>query len=442
MANTHTTLAQAKSQLAARLGDTSKVFWTDGELEVYLIEALRVWGAASLQWIERGLLTPIDDQAFYDLPSSVSGSLITQIVLDQDLAKVIEYHFMEPPTPSSWTGSEQFTLLDIQNALQGRLNEFLLEAGYGLSTYSVIVTSGTEFVSLPDTTVEVVRAVWKTLDGEYKPLSQSDPFQNQYSFPSWAQNPGVPMTYSTVARSPLRLQLVPETIDNGTLELVVISTGTALDLTTGVLLGIPDDLAWVIKWGAIADLLTKDGTARDDPRAQYAERRWKEGIELAKLYPSFISARADNRLIRVAALEDMDTIVPRWQESNDSPQTDIIPCGYDLIALYPVPDNTATQITLDVARKAVLPASDSDYIDVGRDFIGTILDYAQHLATFKLGGVEFMETASYYDKMVAMAALQNSRLMAQASMFEALIQSSELEDIAKPRFKEAGDGLR
>ena len=42
--------AAAKAQLAARLYDAGEVFWTDTEIGLYLIEALRTWQALTAFW--------------------------------------------------------------------------------------------------------------------------------------------------------------------------------------------------------------------------------------------------------------------------------------------------------------------------------------------------------------------------------------------------------
>jgi hypothetical protein len=428
---THTTLSQAKAQLADRLFDSDSSFWVDSELKVYIVEALRCWAAAALPFRTRGSLTTIEDERYYDLPSSVSNNLLSQTITDLSLAQAIEYHLIEPLTSGAWTGSEEFSLEGIQAALQNRLNRFILEVGFRYSYDTIEVGAEQELITLPDSTIEVVRAEWIASDGTVTPLWESDSLQSQHLFPSGPQQIGTPATYSEAESAPLRLSISPMAAETGSLGLVTISSHPALDLTDAQLLTIPDDLAWIIKWGALANLLTD----KQDSRAAYCDRRWQEGIELAKIYPSVLLARVDDTLVSTSALADLDSLVPGWPNISGTPST-VSMVSYDLMALYPVPDSTSPAITLDVVTKATVPEEDDDYIQIPREYLSIILDYAQHLALFKVGGADFEASSQTYDRIIQAASLQNARLLAQSAYFEALRGQTRLENERLPRKKE------
>jgi hypothetical protein len=439
MAYADITLAQMKTQLSIRLGDPSKVFWTDAELEVYVKEALRTWGALTLYWRDRGLISTVANQAYYHLPSAVGGSLLTQTLSDVSVATTLEYHLMEPPTPSFWSGSELYTLADLEEALQNRLTQFVLETGLGLQRSEQVVVQGQSEVLLDDAVMEVRRVWWRTFDGAYKPVIRTDEHRLDYSLPTRTVDFGTPAAYSVATSEPLSLTLAPAPADQGRVQLLTINAGTPVDLDIGgeeedeVILAIPDDLGWVIKWGALADLFSKDGPARDMIRAEYCERRWREGIETAKIYPSVLAARSQDKPIPVTTLYALDMTLPNWQSGTGTPVS-MAMAGYELAALYPIPSAADMSITVDVVRKAPIPTTDSAFLQIGQEHYGILLDYAQHLALIKVGGEEFQSSTQLYDRMVRAASLQNSRLLAQAEKFDALRKRTSAEEEKRIRF--------
>jgi hypothetical protein len=434
MSYTHTTLAEAKVQLSERLGDPDMVFWTDSELEAYVVEAIRTWAAAAIPFRDRGTLATVAGQAFYST-TAISGNLLTQTLTDLSLAQQIERHLMEPVTSGSWTGTEEFTLSKVQAALQNRLNQLILEVGFCYSESSQTIPAGTERVDLPDSTVEVIRAEWEGSDGSRTPLWKTDGLQSQRLFPTWPQNTGIPITYSELDASPLQLSLVPTPQETGTLHLVTASTHAALDLTAGVTLTIPDDLGWVVKWGALADLLSSN-RGGDAQRADYCEMRWKQGLEIARAYPSIILARVNEIPAALLPVFDLDSLVPGWSATSGDPTT-VSMVSYDLVALYPVPTAVTSPITIDVVRKAPLPSSDADYIQISRETLAALLDYAQHLALFKEGGRRFAESMAQYDRLVQMALTQNEILRARAPYLDMATDQTRQQEERQVRRKEA-----
>src|SRR5208282_926816 len=111
------------------------------------------------------------------------------------------------------------------------------------------------------------------------------------ALPSWETNAATPEMYSTIVSPPLTVQLGPVPINTGQLDIVPVNIGPALNPAAGAtVLGIPDDLSWVVKMGALADLLGTDGLPRDPDRAKYCEDRWQQGCELARINPTIINA--------------------------------------------------------------------------------------------------------------------------------------------------------
>src|SRR5438309_1064099 len=396
----HTTYTGLKTSLSERLADTAKTFWTDTELGLYLTEALRTFGLLSGFWRARGALRTIANTVFYDITTQTYGSptlqaLLGSTVTDRDIIQQLQYHLVESASDQTqWLGTEQFIYNDIVKAVQQRLNQFLADTGIVVTRSLVAVASppiGRQ--QLTDTIIDIRRAAWLGASplNYYVPLWREDERTLTAANQGWSVNPDGPDAYSILGPPPLQLQLSPIPVASGQLELLTVSTGTALNpASSATALGIPDDLAPAIKWGALADLLGKDGIARDPVRAYYCEQRYQIYVRLARVLPVILHAGLNGVPLIPATLQEMDAAEPNWESVTASPfnpVADVIIAAPNLIALNPVPD-TLYSVTLDVVRKTPT-YSDADQVQIGREQLDAILDYAEHLALFKVGGAEW-----------------------------------------------------
>ena len=434
MAYAQTTFGDAKTQLSQILGDPGFVFWSNDELGTYIIEALRTWGAASLYWRERGVFNTTSGVPFYDVTTLIP-TLLGNTVTDTEIVKSIQYKLCEPATGNSWTGTDMFTLDQVTTAIERRRNQFLVETGMaGMVNYQI--SSGMPAngrVPLRDTTIDVRRVAFQQIGGtSWVTLWRSDEWaMGAATANSWSQTPALPSAYSILAPPPLTLQLGPVPQATGTLDLLTIDSGASLNPAAGVILGIPDDFAWVIEFGAMSDLLGPDAQTRDTPRAAYCQSRWEEGVALARIYASVVQMQVNGVPVFISALQSLDAGNPTWQASSGQP-TIAAAAGLQLFALSPVPD-AAYGISADVVRRAPIPAVDGDFLQIGREELDGILRYAEHLAAFKMGGEEFMGTKIQYDGFIKPASLYNDRLRANASNFEVLTDRSQIEASRRPR---------
>lgn len=434
MAYTHTTLSQAKSQLARLLHDTGNVHWVDAELGVYLDEALRTWGVGAAYWRERGVFNTVAGTAFYDLSTELSA-LRGYSVTDTNLVRDIQYHLLEPATGSSWTGTEQFTLQQVTDALQRRRDQWLVETGLVMDHFLQNVAGVPDGrVTYSDNVIDVRRLAWLESDGVYTPLWRDDEVGALGFNLGWMQEPGTPHAYSVVVVPPLTVQLINTPLSTGRLDTVAVRSGAALNPAGGVVMGVPDDFTPYVKWGALADLLGKDGQAYDPQRAAYCEQRWSEGLELAKVATVVLQTMVNGVVKPMSALYELDAFDPNWQNTSDRPET-VAMAGLHLMVLSDVPD-AVYGMAVDVVRNAPIPADDDDYLEVGREELEAIVAYAQHLASFKMGGEEFEATKQHYERFFKLAALRNGRLRAAARNFTVLHDRSRVEEGGRPRVEE------
>jgi hypothetical protein len=424
--------------LAALLTDTTNAYWLDAELGVYLIEALRTFGSLTQFWSDRGVFQATAGQAFYDLPTVLqngSGEFIRSYnVTDANLVNTIEYHLLEPVT-IPWTGTAQFTLADVVAGLQRRRDQFLIETGSVISqsTLPVPPTPIGRF-TLPDTVIALRRMTWTTPEGYVSYVWRSDEWAGTAYSRLWNLDPkSPPDTWSMALSSPLTVQFLPPPSDSGNIQVLTVDAGAALN-ASGVLMGIPDDFTWIAKFGALSDLLNKDGPGRDPLRAEYCEKRYQDGIKIATAAAagnsSVMQARINDEVVWSDSLYEVDAARPNWQNQQKTPDNATV-AGLNLMALANIPD-AVYGVTVDVVRNAVIPVLDSDPIQLGREEFDAVIGYAQHLACFKLGGAEFMASMPLYERFMRLAGAYNETVQALVRFEDPLEDRAAREESENP----------
>lgn len=439
MAFTHTLFSTAKTYLAERLGDTGKVYWTDTELGLYIKEALQTWGMLTGYWRDTGLVSTVSGTAFYDistLQNSAVESLLSYTTTDTDLTTVIQYHLLEPATGTTWTGSEQFTLADVTGALTRRRDMLLVEADARISRSTQAIASADRTFTMPQTTLALKRLAWTNAAGSttYALFPEDINSQRNYST-SFLNTPDIPISYSSASVEPIEFVIAPPPNQDGTLDYLVVQSGATLT-AQGVAVGVPDDMCWVVKWGAMADLLGREGPGQDLSRSYFCERRYRMGIELAKVYPTVINAQINGIDLSLESIASLDRYNVNWQSTTAVPQFVASLRNYIAVANAP---NAIFSIRLDVVRKAPLPTGDNTYIQIGKEYLNSILDYAEHIAAFKCGGEEFRHTLRAADSFFAAALSYNQRLAATNPGLVELIRQSMKDDYVLPPEKNTGN---
>jgi hypothetical protein len=418
-----------KQQLAQRLSITltATSFWTDTELGLILAEALRTYGSITQFWKERGVFNTVAGTPFYDLTLQLPA-LLGQTLTDRDMILQLQYALMENKgisSQSSWLGTEQFTLDDLTQALQRRRNQLLVETGIMLTnSQPAVPPSPIGRVPLDQSVIDVRWASWVGLDDDGDPvyyrLQRSDEFALNAFTRGWAQNASRPTEYSVAVTPPVSLQLAPPPNDVGSLDMLSVNAGANFDpANSATRLGIPDDLAWVLKWGALADLFARAGLSQDLLRARYCEMRWRQGVEIARMQSPLMNAQIQGSEIQISSLEDLERFdTTYWRNTSDQP-TKVGVCGYNMIALSKVPD-AVYSVTGDVARKAPIPVNDGEYVQMSKEELDVILDYAEHVAVSKQGGDTLTNSLPLMNNFYRMASIRNQRMRANAAFFDAL----------------------
>lgn len=437
MPYTNTTLAQALTALSIRLSDSDNTYWTVAEKTAYIVEGLRTWQAFTSSYRNRQTFNTVANISFYDLTSLLPAGVFDYNITDRRQISVILYHILENQLTGGfgWGGTDQFSLPQIVGALTRRRNQFLGDTGCVVHREVVnFVPTPSGRVDLDEKVIDIRRADW--LDGSTPQVASTLWREDEFSInaykPGWRQDPtDPPLVYSVSLTPPVSLQLAPIIANVGQVGLCTVRSDVDLDVNTGVLLRVPDDLAWGVKWGAMADLLGSDGPGRDVERAAYCEGRYKQAVELARLNPSILETDIQDIPINSDSITEMDMYKPNWQ--NDSGQPEVMGmAGRNLLAFGDTPD-ASYGVGLDMIPNMPTPSLLTDFLQVGRDAIDTILDYAQHLASFKMGGADFSMTAHLYVNFIKQAGLVNARIR-QASFYnDALRQPALKQSAVVPR---------
>ncbi len=271
--------ATARQQLAARLADSNNVYWADAENALYIQKALRIFNVLSFTWKMEFTYT---SSSLWNSLGSLTNSPRLRTLTDTEAYTEIEYMLTEPPTGGTWTGTTQFTINDLSQALQHRRDEMLQASNCNQSLMTgIALTPNTRRTVLPDTTIDVARVRYIPASGAPITLYRDDTVALEfYQAPLYQQNPGTPQSFSLSSEPPLSWDVNLPPAQPGNYEAVVLQSGAAFMPPASTPIGIPDDFVWALEWGALADLLGRESEATDRLRAAYCLRRYQDGLNL------------------------------------------------------------------------------------------------------------------------------------------------------------------
>lgn len=438
------TLAQARTQLAARLADPGFAFWIAPELTIYIQEALRVWNSLTFTWkTEYAFNLPAGTSAnWLSLGYMSSASPRFRSVTDTDVYTIMEYHLLEPATGGSWTGTSQFGIADLSSALQRCRDEVIQITNCNQIDAPLITVNPNERdYTFPDNYLDVARARWIPLpvDGAPVTLIRNDETGLGYYEINYGQNEtGTPTQYNVASVAPRALQLDIAPSTEGNLDLIALIAGANFAPPTSTVLDVPNDYAWVLKWGALADLLDRESEATDRQRAAYCRQRYTDGLTLMQNTPWIMQASINGLPVDIVAMTDMDNYSPEWDSQPGDSQT-LIASGIDLFTVMPDPVNSLG-VTINVLANAPIPVADGDFVQVSRDNWDAVLDYAQFLAAFKQGGQEFLASQQLEKSFYSAATVANGRLQKLGLFADVFTQKGEIEARSQERFMATANG--
>jgi hypothetical protein len=114
--------------------------------------------------------------------------------------------------------------------------------------------------------------------------------------------------------------------------------------------------------------------------------------------------------MQIDSVVDADHYNTSWQSRAQGPPTAAYYAGLNLLATAPAADTGPYSLLATVVQNAPLPANDAAYLQVARDDFDAVIDYAQHLAAFKMGGSDFAGTMPLLQRFLTQGALYGLKL--------------------------------
>lgn len=387
-----TTFAAAVAEMGRRLYDPTHIHWLEPELKLYIQQAIRTFNALTNHFRDGVSFSTTNQQAFYDLPTIVPSLRGVTYTVQQAVTQIAYMLLEPPPVGNTWRGTQQYSLTDIVSALQQARDTFLLETGVLVTRQAVTVdpAPANGEVDLPETVMALRRVAYADDEGSIYVLRRDDTFGFTRYRPTWqTARAALPLAYSVSTTPPLVLTMAPPTTTTGELDLLTLDRGEAIDLLdTSQVLGVPDDWAWVVIFGALTQLFQRDGLALDMLRAKACEALWADGIQRAVRAAVVLNATVNSTPTPLGSVSDADAYSAGWQMVAGVPRR-VLTTGQNLIGLWPPPGvppaGGSYSVTLDVVRNAPVPTADTDYLQVGEEMLNDLLDYAQFLALVKEG---------------------------------------------------------
>lgn len=432
------TALQANQEVSLRLGDPNQIFWTKAEIYEYIYESLRLFNCLTAYWAEPYTLTLTPPFAANWFQANGSGSPRQPTLTDTDVYTLIEYHLIEPPSGSTWTGTDQFSITDFSQACSRRRNEILQAAACNMTETAINCVPNTNTVSLADTVLDVRRVRWVPATGQGSPatLQRGDSLSFQRFTPGYQQTIGNPMRWDVIGSPPQVITLDANVSVPSAVQVLGMAAGADFAPPTSNPLLMPDDWMWVLKFGAMADILQKEQEGKDLQRAAYCLQRYAEGLKLMKVMPWLLQGFINNVAADTQALAAADRFNYEWQSNSDA-FLELVVGGIDLFAVSPVPIATTT-VTMTVVGNAPIPANDAADIQVSRDAMEAILNEAQHLALIKMGGKEFADSMALHKEFIGFCVNENARLRESGIFSTDLRPPVPREDEQQPRYAMEG----
>lgn len=430
------TLTALLAQLGTNLDDTGSIYWTDLEKTFAIQEGLRVWGALTSYWRNRGSFGTSPSTTYYDL-SVTLPALRTRSWTLQQLTQEIQFACLEAPGGISGAGmSGQIQIQNILQAIQRARNRFVIDTRFPLTVLTSAVLNPPPpdgLMSFDQSAVYVHRAAWLDVGpggpGAWTNLWREDAWSVDHGNPQWTIQGGPPVQYSEAELAPLLLQLSPAPTNAGALEILAVESLTLNLANPGATFDIPDEWIHAVKYAALADLFGPNSQISDPLRAQYCETRYTQAVDFAKTARSLLRVMVNGVPLGIDTLAALDAGHPSWRNQSGTPE--LAGVLYDILAFDSQPYGTLG-ITCDVAQSAPIPVVGSDFIPLGEEDLGSLTDYCTHILTLKCGGKELTGTMPDYDSFMRAASQRMGINKAKVRYLEPLFRMPNREWSARP----------
>ena len=438
MAYAYITFAQLEAALLQRLQDTAAEFTSSAEAQIYITEALQVYNAQTAWQPVEYLFdfNPGDTWKSINVPGSPRQRTIT----DAQIQTQMEYMLLEPPSGLSWTGTSQFNITNLEQALQYRRDELLQMTGANVVNVITASPLMSQRTVLFDSTLDIRRVRWipdssvSTL-APYA-LDRGDVITADAYGYALSIQPGSPDSWRMTSSPPLSFDVSCPPSVPGKWDMLLLYAQNAFQPPVPSVLGLPNDWCWVAMYGALADALSNAPEAKDELREKYCRMRYERGMKAMMNLPWLLNASVGSLPVDTPSYKAMDAYAQNWELTWPSGDPQLVVGGMDFVALAPfVPPpgagSTVSSVLTVVGNAPVNPAVP---VQLSRDAVDAILAYAQHVAMFKCGGKDFLATMPLLKQFEDYCAAQNQRYAALGIMRMEMLDEGNRADELDPRF--------
>jgi hypothetical protein len=359
------------------------------------------------------------------MPNTITTLLPGTII---DVERVRYFPLIGQTTGTAIGGVQAITVASTSGIAVGQIVN-----GAGVNYWSTVtgIGSGTIQISLPTS-----GAVSGTLSF-YQPSTlyrDDEVAQEWYEAPLYQQNPGTPTTFSLSSEPPLSWVVDIPPTQPGNYEAVVLQPGTPFNPPTSTLLGVPDDFCFVAQWGALADLLGRESEATDRERADYAKKRYLDGLVLMQKMPWIELGKVNSQAVSLDSIVAMDRYSPEFDSNPTGFGPNIVVGGMDFIG---VPVNSNIEVT--VLANAPIVDTSGQYLQISQSDWDSILDLSQSRCLFKMGGGEWKAGLELEQRAILSFAAENSRLASMGAFSDIIKQRGNQQERDMNRYNTKGD---
>jgi hypothetical protein len=447
-------VSTAVQQLAQRLNDPNMDFWVYEELLTYITRALQMQN--SLCWVWRTDFQYNDPSNLWNSLGTMAGSPRLRTITDVEVYAELEFMLLEPSNlTGTWTGTNQFSLSVMSQALQRRRDEIIQITNCNQQLLpNIPLTPNKIRTELPDNVIDVERVRYipgGQLAGGYgtggygeggygvgnftggpSPVTlyrDDTAAQEFYEAPLYQLNPGTPQTFSLSSEPPLSWQVDIPPNQPGTYEAIVLQSGAPFNPPTPTLIGIPDDFVWVLEWGCLADLLGQESEATDRERSAYCLKRYQDGLQLMLKSPWIELGKVNGVAVSCDSIADTDRYDPEFDSNPTGFGPVIVTGGIDFIGA-PV----GSGIGVTVLGNAPITDPSGVYVQCSRSDMDIIYDLAQARAAFKQGGAEFKAALELEKRALQACMAENVRLKSQGNFSDVLDERGTAQERSQNRY--------
>ena len=421
-------LSTAVSQLAQRLSDPNNNFWGTQECIVYIQQALRLFNTLTFTWKADFVFNSAN---LWNSLGTLPGSPRLRTQTDVDCYTQMQYMLLEPASGGVWTGTNQFGISQFAQALQTRRDEMIQIGNLNqVLLPGISLTPNTRRTYLPDNVIDVARVRYIPTTGSPNTLYRDDMVASEfYQAPVYQQPSGTPTIFSMSSEPPLAWNVNIPPSQPGTYEAVTLQTGTAFAPPSATLLNIPDDFSWALIYGALGDILGSEPESTDPQRAAYCMKRYQDGLQLLQKIPWLMLAKVNGIAVNNDSIFSTDRYMPNWDTSPTTFGPVVVTGGVDFLAA-PV----GSGIGITCLGNAPIPVIGTDYVQVSRSDWDIVLDLAQSLACFKMGGADWQQALEFEARAIGACSAENTRLRSFGAFSDILVDRGQQQERDQNRY--------